>query len=167
MLFRAQRRMLNTARDEARAILEKSDEKPRAFRSGNLPTFFAEARYSARLIFEEPEIFVFALFQWLVIATAYVMWTQALDWIPDSVWNAISESRRSTDIPEFYLVNLFLLGWSFFVVLVASYPISLLNAAMASAHYLRNSGQSSTAAKCLTLASRNMGRLWAFTTIDA
>src|SRR5690606_815471 len=104
-----------------------------------------------RLIAAEREIVLFAALQWAVIGIAYVIWTQILDWIPDSVWEEAARSDRETD---FLLINLVLLGWSFLVVAVASYPISLLNAAMTAAHYLRSAGQTSTIARCLILAFR-------------
>jgi hypothetical protein len=164
MFFASQREALNVARTEAREIFERSDKKPKILSVQNVSTFASELGYALKLIVEEKEIIVFAVLQWLVIGAAYLIWTQILDWIPDSVWN---EAGRSDSEVQFTLLNLALLGWSFFVVAVASYPISVLNAAMTAAHYLRSSGQASTITKCLSLATKNLGRLWVFTTIDA
>jgi hypothetical protein len=100
----------------------------------------------------------------VTIGFAYAIWTRILDWIPDPVWEQVS--RDDNEI-AFTFLNLVLLGWSFFVVAVASYPISLLNAAMTAAHYLRSAGEASTIARCFSMAFRNLGRLWVFTTIDA
>ena len=164
MLFADQREAFNVARNEASAIFERTGTKPKVVSAENLSTFASELGYSIKLIAEEKEIIFFAALQWVTIAIAYIIWTQVLDWIPDTVWEQVS--KDDNDI-EFGLLNALLLGWSFFVVAVASYPISLLNAAMTAAHYLRNSGQPSTIAACLNLASKNLGRLWVFTTIDA
>jgi hypothetical protein len=164
MFFASQREALNVARDEAREIFDKTGAKPKVLSGENFSTFWSELGYASRLILQEKEILFFAALQWAVIGLAYTIWTQILDWIPDQVWEQVS--RDDNEI-QFTLLNLVLLGWSFFVVAVASYPISLLNAAMTATHYLRSSGQSSTIARCLSLASKNLGRLWVFTTIDA
>ena len=164
MFFASQRQALNVARDEAREIFDQTGTKPKILSGQNVSTFFGELGYAVKLIFEEKEIVFFAALQWVVIGIAYTMWTQILDWIPDPVWEQVS--RDDNEI-SFTLLNLVLLGWSFFVVATASYPISLLNAAMTAAHYLRSAGEASTIARCLNLAFRNLGRLWVFTTIDA
>lgn len=164
MLFAAQREALNVARDEARGIFDRTGAKPRVLSAQNFSTFWGELGYSMKLILEEREIVFFAALQWLVIGLAYTIWTQILDWIPDSVWAQVGKDDNDV---TFTLLNLALLGWSFFVVAVASYPISILNAAMTAAHYLRRSGQTSTVANCFNLAFKNLGRLWVFTTIDA
>ncbi len=165
MLFASQREALNVARNDAREIFDKIGTKPKVLSAQNFSTFWGELGYSLKLILAEKEIVFFAALQWLVIGLAYLIWTQILDWIPDHVWDELR--RSSDDRVTFTLTNLVFLGWSFFVVAVASYPISLLNAAMTAAHYLRSAGQTSTIAKCLNLAFKNLGRLWVFTTIDA
>ena len=164
MIFATEREALNVARDDARKIFEETGAKPKVLSTENLSTFGSELGYAVKLIAQEKEIIFFAAMQWVTIAIAYLIWTQILDWIPDSVWDQVS--KDDNDI-EFGLLNAVLLGWSFFVVAVASYPISIFNAAMTAAHYLRSSGQSSTIAKCLNLAFKNLGRLWVFITIDA
>lgn len=165
MIFASQRGALNVARQEAREIFDQSGVKPKVLSAQNFSTFWGELGYSFKLIVEEKEIIFFAVLQWVVIALAYLIWTQILDWIPDHVWDEVG--RTGDDRIAFTFLNLALLGWSFFVVAVASYPISILNAAMTAAHYLRSAGQSSTIAKCFNLAFKNLGRLWVFTTIDA
>ncbi len=164
MFFGYERDALNLARDEARAVFEKTGTKPEVMSSDNLSTFTGELGRALRLILEEKEILFFAVLQWLVIAVGYLVWTQVLDWIPDSVWE---EVRRKDSGITFTLVNLVLLGWSFLVVAAASYPLSLLNAAITAAHYQRSAGHPSTIAGCLELAYRNLPKLWVFTTIDA
>lgn len=164
MFFASERQELNVARDEAREFFDKTGTKPKILSGENVSTFFGELGYAVRLIVEEKEIIFFAILQWVTIGLAYTIWTQILDWIPDSVWEQVS--RDDNEI-SFTLLNLVLLGWSFFVVAVASYPISLLNAAMTAVHYLRSAGEASTIARCFSMAFRNLGRLWVFTTIDA
>lgn len=155
------------AQNEAKKIFSETNAKPKVLSLQNCSTFFGELGYSAKLIFQEKEIVFFAVLQWLVIGLAYTMWTQILDWIPDSLWEEVEKSNNKDDDGAFTLINLVLLGWSFLVVVVASYPISILNASMTASHYLRSSNQESTIAKCLGLAFKNLGRLWVFTTIDA
>lgn len=167
MFFRSKRRMLETAQKEAQKIFSETNTKPEVLSLQHCSTFFGELGYSIRLILQEKEIIFFAVLQWLVIGLAYTMWTQIFDWIPDSLWEEVKKLNDRNDDGAFDLINLVLLGWSFLVVVVASYPISILNASMTAAHYLRRSNQESTIAKCLGLAFKNLGRLWVFTTIDA
>ena len=165
MYFASEREALNLARKEASELFDRTGAKPKLLSAQNLSTFWGELRYSFKLILAEKEIVFFAALQWLVIGLAYAIWTQILDWVPDSVWDQVmkSDDHEITSTA----INLVLLGWSFLVVVVASYPISLLNAAMTAAHYLRGAGQTSTVAKCINLAFKHLGRLWVFTTIDA
>ncbi|MGE0212406.1 MAG: hypothetical protein AB7S41_11985 [Parvibaculaceae bacterium] len=164
MFFASEREALNVARTRARDIFDKTGEQPKILSGKNLSTFFGELGYAVKLVVEEREILFFAALQWVVIGLGYTIWTQVLDWIPDSAWE---EAGRDDSDVKFTFLSLALTAWSFFVVAVASYPISLLNAAITAAHYLRGSGQESTIARCLGLALRNLGRLWVFTTIDA
>lgn len=164
MIFAAERDALNVARDEAKDIFDRTGEKPQVWSEQNLSTFTGELGHAFRLILQEKEILFFAAFQWLVIAAAYLVWTQMLDWIPDTVWE---EARKKDNKVVFTLLNLVLTGWSFLVVAVASYPLSILNAAITAVHYQRSAGRPSTIAGCLDLAFRNLPKLWIFTTIDA
>lgn len=167
MFFSSQRSELEVAQNEAQKVFDEIGIRPEAISAQNFLILCGELRYSFKLIFAEKEIIFFAIMQWLVIGLAYTIWTQILDWIPDSLWEEVGKSNIKNDDGAFILINLVLLAWSFFVVVVASYPLSLLNASMTAAHYLRSSNQTSTIAKCLNLAFKNLGRLWVFTTIDA
>ncbi|MGE3144237.1 MAG: hypothetical protein AB7K35_01480 [Pseudorhodoplanes sp.] len=164
MIFAAERAALNAAEEEVRAQFERAGTTPQILSTGNLSTFAREFGYAIRLVANEKEIVFFAALQWAVIGVAYLVWIQVLDWIPDHVWEKVSNSDNEI---TFGLLNTVLLAWSFLVVAVASYPISLLNAAITAAHYLRSAGERSTMAGCLDLATRHLGRLWVFTTIDA
>lgn len=167
MLFHSEREALNRARDEAKRVFSHTQTKPKMLSRKNFSTFSGELVYASKLVAEEKEILFFAMLQWLVIGLAYTLWTQILDWIPDELWQEVKRSVDRDDEGAFTLVNLVFLAWSFFIILVASYPISLLNAAMTAAHYLRSTNQTSTIAKCLNIAAKNLSRLWIYTTIDA
>ena len=161
------RQGLRKVRDEARDFLNENDLSPdfRCFLAG-FGTFFRNVPVVCRLIVREPEILLFAATQWLVIWLAYLAWTQVLYWIPDSVWQAIAAESKPSHSSYFWGVDVALVGWSFLVVAVASYPIGLLNAAMVAVHNLRCSGETSTIGRSLVIAERNLGRIWMFSVWD-
>lgn len=163
--------MFDLAREELKHAQQGAEsqlgmERPSVLSPQHFMTFCGQLRYTFRLISEEKEILFFAALQWFAIGIAYLLWVQMLDWIPDEVWQEVAKEKQDDDA-TFALLNLALLGWSFLVVAVVSYPISLFSAAMVAAHYLRSAGEVSTVGRCLGLASRHLGRLWVFTTIDA
>jgi hypothetical protein len=167
MLFNSVRSDLLSARDQAQTFLTESRRKPRVVSSENLSVFGTELRYAFLLLKTEKEIIFFAALQWLAIVVAYLCWVPMLDWIPDSLWNEAIAAHEQNREEAFTLINLALLGWSFLIVVMVSYPLSLLNAAITVAHYLRQSGQESTVGRCLGLAFHNLGKLWLFTAVDA
>jgi hypothetical protein len=125
-----------------------------------------DVAYAVKLMMQEKEILLFAVLQWLVIGLAYMMWTQVLDWIPDSVWaEAARESSERSAATDW--ANLAIWGWSLLIIATAAYPLALLNASIVASHYLKSSGQKSTVPACLNLASKNLGRVWLFTALDA
>ena len=164
MIFTAERAALDGAEQAARAQFERAGTTPKILSTENLATFAEEFGYAIRLVAGEKEVVFFAALQWAVIGVAYLVWIQVLDWIPDHVWEKVGDTDNEF---TFGLLNTVMLAWSFLVIAVASYPISLLNAAITAAHYLRSAGERSTMAGCLALATRHLGRLWVFTTIDA
>ncbi|HEY1095999.1 MAG TPA: hypothetical protein VGF14_02030 [Alphaproteobacteria bacterium] len=157
----------NYIRQEASAVFQQAGIKPRIFEKRNLSTFGLELKTTFHLIREEKEILLFAILQWAVMILGYMVWTQILDWIPDTIWQEIRKANDDDRDASFTMLNLVFIGWGFLVIAVASYPLSILNAAMTAAQYLRSSDQTSTISKCLTMASRNLGRLWVFTAMDA
>lgn len=168
-MFDSIRQDFEVARDEARDHFRQNKLKPNfVYGLASVGDYFANIPTVCRLIAREPEIVLFAAAQWLVVWLAYLAWTQMLFWIPDSVWQSIERSLESHDrhAPGLYAINLALCAWSFAIVLVAAFPIGLLNAAMVAVHDLRNSGQTSTIGKSLALAERHLGRIWVFTAID-
>jgi hypothetical protein len=165
-MFSSIRDPLNSARDQAKELLERGGYKPKVFAWNNLLAFFSNIPVVMKLLGEEPEILLFVVFQWIVICLAYVAWTQMLRWIPDGIWTAAREASSHNEKGSFDLINLVLLGWSFFIVFLASYPIGLCNAAMVAVHDLRTCGEQVTIAKCLVIADRHLGRIWMFTALD-
>jgi hypothetical protein len=149
---------------EARAVIE-ANGGPGAIR--RIGSFFGNLGDVFRLITQEPEILLFAALQWAVIAAGYLCWVQALDWIPDSVWEEVARAEEQNRDSGFDFINFFLIGWSFAVVAAASFPLAILNAAMVAVHGLRHDGYDSTIVTALRMGFRNIGKQWAFTTADA
>lgn len=166
-MFNAIRESLNIAQNEAKEFLQREGHKPKVFTWNNLLSFFNSIPLGIKLMREEPEILVFAFLQWIAIYLAYIGWTQMLYWIPDSIWNAAHEASLRHEKHAFDLINIVLSVWSFFIVCLVSYPIGLCNAAMVAVHDLRTCHEEVTLAKCLAIADRHLGKIWAFTSIDA
>lgn len=64
--------------------------------SGGVGRFLGRVGQAGMLALREKEILVFALLQWLVIALAYLLWVQMLDWIPEEVWRSAAESDKGS-----------------------------------------------------------------------
>ena len=96
--------------------------------------FLGRIGYALKLIFLEKEIIVFSVLQVAVIAAAYYLWVQMLDWIPESVWRSAENSKRGS------IVDIVLLLWSFVCVGIATFPIGLLSGCIGAAHFLHRSG---------------------------
>lgn len=158
---------LADAKNEALKALQERGEKPKIFTWKNITAYFQSYPTTIKLIREEPEILLFLAIEWVTIILAYLLWIQFYGWIPPDVWETIKHASK--DEREYYNVALGLagLGWSCLVLIIASYPIAICNAAIITSHNLRANGQNSTIFKCLALAYRNLGRLWAFTFVDA
>ncbi len=155
-----------TARNHAQGVFAASGTKPSVLSLKNFSAMRNDVAYAVKLMMQEKEILLFAVLQWLVIGLAYMMWTQVLDWIPDSVWaEAARESSERSAATDW--ANLAIWGWSLLIIATAAYPLALLNASIVASHYLKSSGQPSTVPACLNLASKNLGRVWLFTALDA
>ena len=155
-----------TARNHAQGVLAASNTKPKVLSLKNFTAMRQDVTYAARLMMQEKEILLFAALQWVVVGLAYLMWTQVLDWIPDSVWAEVARaSAENRDTPG-ALASLAIWGWSLLIIATAAYPLALLNAAIVASHYLRSSGQPSTIAACFKLASKNLAKIWLFTAMD-
>jgi len=155
-----------TARNHAQGVFAASGTKPSVLSLKNFSAMRNDVAYAVKLMMQEKEILLFAVLQWLVIGLAYMMWTQVLDWIPDSVWaEAARESSERSTATDW--ANLAIWGWSLLIIATAAYPLALLNASIVASHYLKSSGRPSTVPACLNLASKNLGRVWLFTALDA
>lgn len=145
--------------EEVSSILEKNDLKRDVWKDENLSEFASRSGYAISLIFQEKEILLFSVLQWVAIAVAYYIWIQILGWIPNEVWESDSKIH---DVP----LNITVFLWSLFCVALAAYPISILTGAMGAAHFLRQQGYESTIAACFKLALPNSKKLWIFHTWD-
>ena len=158
---------LFSARGEAQKVFAATNTKPKLLSLGNFAALRQDWSYAVRLMMQEEEILLFAALQWLVVAIAYFLWIQVIGWIPDSVWAQVASAVDSDRDAETGIASLALWGWSLLIVMIAAYPIAVLNASITAAHYLRASHHPSTIGACLHLALKNMGRLWLFTAMDA
>jgi hypothetical protein len=165
-MFDSIREPLYSARDEARDFMDRGGHRPKVFTWSNITAFFNNIPSVITLIEEEPELIFFAVCQWLVIWLAYVGWTQMLHWIPDEVWNAVGRASKDDRKGMFEMINLLLLGWSFFIVCIASYPIGLCSAAMVAVHDLRACKEKVSLDRCFAIADRHLGKIWMFTVLD-
>ncbi len=156
-----------TARNHAQGVLAASGTKPSVLSLKNFTAMRQDVAYAAKLMTQEKEILLFAALQWVVVGLAYLMWTQVLDWIPDSVWAEVARASAEDRNASADWANLAIWGWSLLIIATAAYPLALLNAAIVASHYLRVSNQPSTIPACLKLASKNLGRVWLFTAMDA
>jgi len=145
--------------NEIKSHLDEKGIEKNIWAGENLSEFSNRGVYAVSLIFQEKEILLFSMLQWVAIAISYYVWVQILGWIPTEVWESDS---KIYDIP----LNLAFLVWSFICVALAAYPISILTGAMGAAHFLRQQGQSSTIAACLKLALPNSKKLWMYHTAD-
>jgi hypothetical protein len=153
-----------TARNHAQGVLANSGTKPKLLSLNNFAAMRGDVRYALKLMIQEKEILLFAALQWLFIGLAYLMWTQVLAWIPDSVW---AEATAENGNASSSWASLAIWGWSLLIIATAAYPLALLNASIVASHYLKSSGQASTIPACLELASKNLSRVWLFTAMDA
>lgn len=167
MSFLSVEKMLSPMTAEAAEIIRRNGSVSDIKSGGYIGGFFCNMADVFRLIRQEPEILLFALLQWGCITLAYMGWVQALDWIPDSVWEEIRSANKDDRDSGFALLNLFLIGWSFVIVVCVSFPLSILSAGMVAVHALRHEGYESTFFYAVWRGMQNVGQQWVFTTIDA
>jgi len=128
--------------------------------SGGIAHFGRSSAYAFGLIFREKEILVFAILQWVTIGLTYLLWVQMLDWIPEEVWEAASESDSLS------AADVILTIWSFLCIGIAAYPIGILTGCMGAAHFLKRYQGHSTIASCFALVLPQNWPLWTFHWID-
>jgi hypothetical protein len=154
------------ARQEAQGIFASTGKKPKLLSSSHFSAVRADLGYAVRLMRQEKEILLFAGLQWVVIGLAYLLWVEVIASIPASVWAEVSHALDDDREAVTNVAGVALWVWTLLIIITAAYPIALLNAAIAAAHYLRASHQTSTIGACLQIAFKNMGRLWLFTAMD-
>ena len=126
-----------------------------------LPYFGRCILYSSKLIFKEKEIITFAILQLVCIGLGYYLWVQMLDWIPEDVWESAKDSDSSSP------AGIVLWLWSLLCIALTAYPLGLLTACMGAAHFLHESGEESTIAKCFRIVLPNAWPIWIFSWFDA
>lgn len=139
--------------------LPEFDDLPK----GKLKNFTSKISYALSLGLKEKEIFFFGLMQWASILFAYLLWVQMLAWIPQPVWDQVSECDGEwcswrIDIP--------LMLWGLLCIFLAAFPIGIFSSAMGTAHFLHKNGEESTVVKCLTAAFSNAFATWNFHFVD-
>lgn len=159
---------LNRARDEIRTELESRGGVSARPESGQSRAYTAgRFRDALKLVWQEPEILVFALMQWVIVGVFYYLFIQVIDWVPDSVWEQVQRDiDADRDSNWGAVIGLAITGWGLLTVVVAAYPIGILTGAMGMAHFLRASGRASTFADCLYHAVSHSTRLWLFHAVD-
>lgn len=156
---------LRAGQEEAQNFMMDSNIKPKALSVRNITTFFSKLRYSIVLTFQEKEIIVLAILQWLFVIIACILWTKGFAFIPDELWQRTGESIVDDGNKAKSLLIIIL--WSLTILIIVNYPISICSAAIIASQYLKHSNQESTIAKCIAIALRSSGRIWFFTFIDA
>lgn len=142
--------------DSFNAIEE--NDKPNKVES--LSYFSRCISYSSKLIFTEKEIIVFALLQLVVIALGYYLWVQILGLIPEDVWKSAKDSDGASP------ADIVVLLWTFICVGLTTYPLGILSSCMSAAHFLHETGQESTVAKCFRTVLPKSWTIWVFSWID-
>ena len=133
---------------------------------GKINNFTSRIKYALLLGIKEKEIFFFGLIQWVSVVLAYLLWLQMIYWIPQSVWDYISECIGSgrdycslrADIPLFL--------WGVVCILLAAFPVGILSLAMGTTHFLHKNNEQSTVIKCLNAAFSNAFATWNFHFVD-
>lgn len=128
--------------------------------------FRARMGRAFRIVVEEPEILVFAVLQWLVIAAGYVAWFQILHFLPDEPAGMPSPTGAGGGFGTIFAMLFVGSVWTIAILVLVALPVGVLSAAMGAAHLLRRTGQVSTAGRCLGLALRQVLPLWTYHAID-
>lgn len=131
-------------------------EKEEFTPDGSLARFLSKAGYALSLAFREKEIFLFVIFQWILILVGYQLWINLYHWIPDS-WFIISALMKDSDI----LLYVEILWCAVFIVIIAM-PIGIFSGCMTASHIFTRQNQPSTVASCLKVVIPRAFTLWSF-----
>ncbi len=127
----------------------------------SLQGFLKDSWKSFKFILTEKENVFFALLQLGAIALGYYIWVQIIGWIPEEVWEEISDNDSAG-----LLINIVFLVWSFICVGLVAYPIGILTACMGASYTLHSEQQESTILKCLKIVLKRSWPLWIFSWFD-
>lgn len=153
---------LSFVRDEADALI-KQNVMHKVGGMSAVEVFGGRIKTALRTIAQEPEILLFAVLQWLIIAVAYFVFVSIFYFIPDEVWQSAADNSDSSSTPA----DIVLLIWAVMVIGIASLPIGVLSACIPAVHFLRRSGKESTTGGCLRLVLSNTNAIWAYTWADS
>tara|TARA_B100000780_G_C21080669_1_gene435137 strand:+ start:170 stop:1483 length:1314 start_codon:yes stop_codon:yes gene_type:complete len=136
---------------------------------GDKKDFTSKISYALSLGFKEKEIFFFGVMQWMFVFLACILWIQMLFWIPQPVWDAVSQciEDNNGDAEGCTLIaDIPLTLWGYFCILLAAFPVGIFSSAMGSAHFMHKQNKESTVVKCVRSALANAWTTWAFHFID-
>ncbi|PIU17729.1 MAG: hypothetical protein COT18_12480 [Elusimicrobia bacterium CG08_land_8_20_14_0_20_59_10] len=157
-MFRNYYSEMKAVKEKACALGGMSGGRPRL--GPALANFRRRAKFSARLIFLEKELIIFAVLQWLCVAAGYYLWVQMIGWIPAAAWERASNSNSAS------VGDLVLFAWSFVCVGLTAFPLGLLSGCMGAVHFLNRQGRESTIAECFKMVLPKVWPLWIFHWID-
>lgn len=153
---------LKHVRDEVAALPDLQQHRAR-WPTG-IAALAGRAKRALQTIRHEPEILLFAVMQWAVVAVGYAAWFQILKMMPSEP-TLVSPDPGSMIAATVLAVVIGAL-WSVGIVILFALPVGLLSAAMGTAHILRRMGQPSTLARCLTVACAQLRPLWTYHAFD-
>jgi len=136
---------------------------------GSTKDFTSKISYALSLGFKEKEIFFFGVMQWIFVFLACILWIQMLFWIPQPVWDAVSqcvEENNGNAEGCTLMADIPLTLWGYFCILLAAFPVGIFSSAMGSAHFMHKQNKESTVVKCLRSALANAWTTWSFHFID-
>lgn len=145
-------RYLQEVPDRVRALPAFSETVP--WWGTALRGFGSQMLRALRLLWEEPEIAVFAAGQWVAAALAYALWSwgNELVLLPSEFW-------WLQDVLDFL--------WASACLALALWPIGFFTACIGAVHFLRMEGAPSTMRACMQRAQPRTGALWTLACVDA
>lgn len=143
------------------------DMPPEAFpsRNSSLKEFFNATLESIRFILSEKENITFAIMQWVSIALLYLVWIQILRFVTPELVASLTNADPSWTKNEWVVSIIFVL-WGVVCVGIASFPIGIFTACMASSYILRSEKRDSTITDCLSIVMPRAWPIWLFSWYD-
>tara|TARA_B110000444_G_C18792923_1_gene573354 strand:- start:263 stop:1336 length:1074 start_codon:yes stop_codon:yes gene_type:complete len=162
MVFRLFSKNYRYVTDQLTDFTEK-EERPDL----NRGEFTGRIKTALALGLKEKEILFFGLLQLLAIMVGYAIWLQALNWIPQEVWDSAQSCIDRGDEDCTGTIDLSLYLWGLAVIVVVSFPVGILSCAIGTTHFLYTQKEESTVLKCLNAAFSNAWPIWKFHIIDS